>query len=146
MSFTSASAKFRAANFVSRDSRRNSPSSAGFRRSAPHAFSTDTFPPESSRTSSGDNAVSTVSDTARTARNRTPTAEQARSDGAPRLTQLEAATPDGSVFVVCDQDRTIAAATTAEPTVGLVLYDLKSCLRALDADAEQPQPEPRGAA
>jgi predicted regulator of Ras-like GTPase activity (Roadblock/LC7/MglB family) len=74
-------------------------------------------------------------------------AEQVRGEtGRPRLAQLEAATPDGSVFVVRDEQRTIAAATTAEPTVGLVLYDLKSCLRALAAGAEQPEPEPRGAA
>jgi predicted regulator of Ras-like GTPase activity (Roadblock/LC7/MglB family) len=73
-------------------------------------------------------------------------ATQVRRDGAPRLTQLEAATPEGSVFVVRDADRTIAAATTPEPTVGLVLYDLKSCLRALAEDAGQAQPEARGAA
>lgn len=46
------------------------------------------------------------------------------------LTQVEAATADGSVFVVRDGDRHIAAATGPSPTVGLVFYDLKSCLRA----------------
>src|SRR5438309_7058305 len=61
-------------------------------------------------------------------------AAQVRREEAPRLAQLEAAIPDGSVFVVRDEQRTIAAATIAEPTVGLVLYDLKSCLRALAAD------------
>ena len=45
------------------------------------------------------------------------------------VAQLEAATTTGSVFVVRDGDRLIAATTTAEPTVGLVFYDLKSCLR-----------------
>ena len=45
------------------------------------------------------------------------------------LTQLEAATAEGSVFVVRDGDRRIAATTVASPTVGLVFYDLKSCLR-----------------
>jgi predicted regulator of Ras-like GTPase activity (Roadblock/LC7/MglB family) len=48
------------------------------------------------------------------------------------LAQLEAATPEGSVFVVREGGRTIAATTAAEPTVGLVFYDLKSCLRSLD--------------
>jgi predicted regulator of Ras-like GTPase activity (Roadblock/LC7/MglB family) len=52
------------------------------------------------------------------------------------LTQLEAATPEGSVFVVRDGGRTIAATTSPEPTVGLVFYDLKSCLRSLAAEPE----------
>ncbi len=47
------------------------------------------------------------------------------------LTQLEAATLEGSVFIARDGGRTIAATTTAEPTVGLVFYDLKSCLRSV---------------
>jgi predicted regulator of Ras-like GTPase activity (Roadblock/LC7/MglB family) len=55
------------------------------------------------------------------------------------LTQLEVATLDGSVFVVRDGERTIAATTGPEPTVGLVFYDLKSCLRA----AAEPEPRPK---
>jgi predicted regulator of Ras-like GTPase activity (Roadblock/LC7/MglB family) len=47
------------------------------------------------------------------------------------VTQLEAATRTGSVFVVRDGERVIAAATGPSPTVGLVFYDLKTCLRAL---------------
>jgi predicted regulator of Ras-like GTPase activity (Roadblock/LC7/MglB family) len=58
------------------------------------------------------------------------------------LAQLEAATPEGSVFVVREGGRTIAATTSPEPTVGLVFYDLKSCLRSLDA-AEQAKPKPK---
>ena len=46
------------------------------------------------------------------------------------VTQLEAATSDGSVFVVRDGDGTIAATTRPEPTVALVFYDLKTALRA----------------
>ena len=49
--------------------------------------------------------------------------------GAGELTQLEASTADGSLFVVRDGDLLIAAATGAEPTSGLVFYDLKACLR-----------------
>ncbi|MFN2468127.1 MAG: roadblock/LC7 domain-containing protein [Gaiellaceae bacterium] len=51
------------------------------------------------------------------------------------LTQLEAATLEGSVFVVRDHDRVIAATTSPEPTVGLVFYDLKSCLRNVEGKA-----------
>ncbi len=54
-------------------------------------------------------------------------AEQLR----PGVAQLEAATVTGSVFVVRDGDRTIAGTTTPEPTVGLVFYDLKTCLRSI---------------
>ena len=50
----------------------------------------------------------------------------------PGVVKLEAATPAGSVFVVRDGDRMIAATTTPEPTVGLVFYDLKTCLRAIE--------------
>jgi predicted regulator of Ras-like GTPase activity (Roadblock/LC7/MglB family) len=45
------------------------------------------------------------------------------------VTQVEASLADGCVFVVRDGDRRIAATTVANPTVGLVFYDLKSCLR-----------------
>ena len=50
----------------------------------------------------------------------------------PGVAQLEAATLGGSVFVVRDGDRVIAATTSPEPTVGLVFYDLKTCLRSID--------------
>jgi predicted regulator of Ras-like GTPase activity (Roadblock/LC7/MglB family) len=45
------------------------------------------------------------------------------------VTQLEASVQDGSVFVVRDGARRIAAITGPAPTVGLVFYDLKSALR-----------------
>jgi predicted regulator of Ras-like GTPase activity (Roadblock/LC7/MglB family) len=57
-------------------------------------------------------------------------ARRASGGRAAPLAQLEAATPDGSVFVVLDGDRAVVAVTRPEPTVGLVFYDLKSCLRA----------------
>ena len=44
-------------------------------------------------------------------------------------TQLHAAAHEGSVFVVRADGRTIAAVTASDPTVGLVFYDLKTCLR-----------------
>lgn len=51
------------------------------------------------------------------------------------LVQLDVGLQDGSVFVVRDADRLIAATTAPEPTVGLVFYDLKSCLRGLGDEA-----------
>jgi predicted regulator of Ras-like GTPase activity (Roadblock/LC7/MglB family) len=54
------------------------------------------------------------------------------------VTQVEASTPTGSVFVVRDGSRRIAATTAADPTTGLVFYDLKSCLR-----DSAPQARPR---
>src|SRR5205807_7607871 len=64
-----------------------------------------------------------------------------RSSAAPN--QIEVATAEGSVFVVRDDGRLIAATTTPEPTVGLVFYDLKSCLRAAAAPEEEPEPAPK---
>ena len=55
------------------------------------------------------------------------------------VTQLEVSTQDGSVFVVRDGARRIAATTVAQPTVGLVFYDLKSCLRGAAAEPEKPE-------
>jgi hypothetical protein len=60
----------------------------------------------------------------------------------PGVAQLEAATTAGSVFVVRDGDRLIAATTTPEPTVGLVFYDLKTCLRSIE-EPVKPKPKPK---
>jgi len=59
--------------------------------------------------------------------------------GAGAVTQLEASTADGSVFVVRQGAQRIAATTVAQPTVGLVFYDLKSCLRGAAAEAPKPK-------
>jgi predicted regulator of Ras-like GTPase activity (Roadblock/LC7/MglB family) len=64
-------------------------------------------------------------------------AEDARPEGAPGLAQLDITLRDGSVFVVVDHDRLIAATTAPEPTVGLVYYDLKNCLRGLSEESER---------
>ena len=62
----------------------------------------------------------------------------------PGVAQLEAATTTGSVFVVRDGERLIAATTTPEPTVGLVFYDLKTCLRSIDdVGSTEPSTEPQ---
>ena len=54
--------------------------------------------------------------------------------------------PTGSVFVVVDGDRLAVATTGADPTVGLVFYDLKTLLRQLATTEAEPQPEPAPAA
>jgi predicted regulator of Ras-like GTPase activity (Roadblock/LC7/MglB family) len=57
------------------------------------------------------------------------------------LKQLEVATLEGSVFIVRDRGRVIAATTSSEPTVGLVFYDLKTCLRnATEGDEKSERP------
>ena len=57
-------------------------------------------------------------------------AEQARRElGREPVSQVEVATPDGHVFVVADANWIVAAVTDADPTVGLVFYDLKTALR-----------------
>jgi predicted regulator of Ras-like GTPase activity (Roadblock/LC7/MglB family) len=66
-----------------------------------------------------------------------------RSEGS--ITQLEASTAGGSVFVVRDGARRIAATTGPAPTVGLVFYDLKSCLRNAEAEPPKPKRPPRRA-
>jgi predicted regulator of Ras-like GTPase activity (Roadblock/LC7/MglB family) len=62
------------------------------------------------------------------------------------LTQAEASTAVGSLFVVRDGERIVAATTGPEPTVGLVFYDLKAALRSADESAEgdgEEAPKPR---
>ncbi len=56
--------------------------------------------------------------------------------GSRRVTQVEVAMAIGSVFVVRDGDRGIAATAAAGSLSGLVLYDLRSCLVALAKDPE----------
>jgi predicted regulator of Ras-like GTPase activity (Roadblock/LC7/MglB family) len=59
-------------------------------------------------------------------------AEQARRElGREPVSQVEVATPDGHVFLVVDSTWIVAAVTDADPTVGLVFYDLKTALRAV---------------
>jgi predicted regulator of Ras-like GTPase activity (Roadblock/LC7/MglB family) len=67
----------------------------------------------------------------------------ARSAGREGLIQLEAATSEGSIFVVRDGEHLVAAVTGTQPTVGLVFYDLKTCLRLVGEEAEQPAPKRR---
>ncbi len=74
-------------------------------------------------------------------------AASASAPGEAQLVQLEASTGEGSVFVVRDAGRRLVATTGPEPTVGLVFYDLKSCLRALDTEpAKRPRKRKTAAA
>ena len=50
------------------------------------------------------------------------------------------------MFVVRDGERLIAATTTPEPTVGLVFYDLKTCLRSITEPEPEPKPKRRAPA
>src|SRR6185503_4055156 len=56
--------------------------------------------------------------------------------GSDPLVQVEGAALDGSVFVAKDDRHLVAAVTKPRPTVGLVFYDLKTCLRMLERDEE----------
>jgi predicted regulator of Ras-like GTPase activity (Roadblock/LC7/MglB family) len=82
---------------------------------------------------------------ARSARDLLTAAEESMSgpDGRERLVQLQVVTPDGCVFVVRDEERLVAAVTVPDPTVGLVFYDLKTCLRHVAGDELAPKPKSR---
>jgi hypothetical protein len=54
--------------------------------------------------------------------------------GAGAPTRVEVSLPEGSVFAVGEAGRRIVATTVPEPTAGLVLYDLRTCLRRLDEE------------
>ena len=70
-------------------------------------------------------------------------AGQARGEsGDQQLVQLQAVTPQGSVFVVRDERHVVAAITGPKPTVGLVFYDLKTCLRMLEREASATTAKP----
>ena len=79
----------------------------------------------------------------RAARELLDAATDLRSSASPN--QVEVATAEGSVFVVRGDGPLIAATTTAEPTVGLVFYDLKSCLHDAAATTEEPRKPQRRA-
>jgi predicted regulator of Ras-like GTPase activity (Roadblock/LC7/MglB family) len=64
-------------------------------------------------------------------------------DAREKLVQLQAVIPDACVFAVRDDDRVLAAVTTPDPTVGLVFYDLKTCLRHVAGESLTPKPKAR---
>jgi len=62
------------------------------------------------------------------------------------IVQLEAALPEGSVVVAREGSNAVAATTVPDPTVGLIFYDLRTCLRALGETEEKPKPRRRAPA
>jgi len=58
------------------------------------------------------------------------------------VVQVEAATVDGAVFAVRESGRVVVAVARAGAPSGLVLYDLRTCLRRL-AEEEPKKPKPR---
>ncbi len=57
------------------------------------------------------------------------------------VSRIEVSLGATSVFVVAEGGRLAVATTVAEPTAGLVVYDLRTALRRLD---EEPAPKARG--
>jgi predicted regulator of Ras-like GTPase activity (Roadblock/LC7/MglB family) len=66
---------------------------------------------------------------------------EAAAESSEPVVQLEADLDDGSVALVTDGRRTIAATTAPEPTIGLVFYDLRTCLRSVADEPEKPKAE-----
>ncbi len=67
-------------------------------------------------------------------------------DRGDQIVQLEAALPEGSVVVAREGATAVAATTVPDPTVGLIFYDLRTCLRALNEEKEKPKPRRRAPA
>jgi predicted regulator of Ras-like GTPase activity (Roadblock/LC7/MglB family) len=85
--------------------------------------------------------ASTIADEARSreladaARAALEAASRVRTASTSQVTALEAAVPEGSLFVAAGASHVVAATTGPEEPAGLVLYDLRTCLRSLEADA-----------
>ena len=54
------------------------------------------------------------------------------------LTRVEVELAEGAVFLLREGERTIVGVTGPKPTAGLVAYDLRTCLHAID---EAPKPK-----
>jgi hypothetical protein len=58
-------------------------------------------------------------------------AREVRPDG-PQVARVEVELPEAGVFLVREGARRIVARTVPRPTAGLVVYDLRTCLRRLE--------------
>ena len=73
---------------------------------------------------------------ARTAVELLAAADAVRPNAEEGVVQLQAAIPDGSVFVARSGQHLVAAITHPDPTAGLVFYDLRTCLRMLGEEGD----------
>lgn len=64
-------------------------------------------------------------------------AEIFRAAGDPAPVQVEVSTPTGSLFAARESGRVVAAVTAPSPPSGLVLYDLRTCLRQVVAEPDE---------
>ena len=53
------------------------------------------------------------------------------------VTRVEVELDEGAFFVVREGGRTVAATTGPKPTSGLVVYDLRTCAQAIDAEPKK---------
>ncbi|MGH3135843.1 MAG: roadblock/LC7 domain-containing protein [Gaiellaceae bacterium] len=63
----------------------------------------------------------------------------ALNDQPQEVTRVEVELEEGAVFVLRENGRTIAATTGPDPTSGLVVYDLRTCLQGI----AEPEPKKR---
>jgi predicted regulator of Ras-like GTPase activity (Roadblock/LC7/MglB family) len=56
------------------------------------------------------------------------------------VTRVEVELEDGAVFVLRDGSRTIGATTGPDPTSGLVVYDLRTCLKGVTEPEQKKKP------
>ncbi len=61
-------------------------------------------------------------------------------EGGDQIVQIEASLPEGSVVVARQGATAVAVTTVPDPTVGLIFYDLRTCLRSLAEPEEEPKP------
>jgi predicted regulator of Ras-like GTPase activity (Roadblock/LC7/MglB family) len=57
--------------------------------------------------------------------------------------RVEVELQDGALFVLSEGGRTIAATTGPQPTAGLVVYDLRTCLHSIDDAKPKRQRKPK---
>ena len=55
------------------------------------------------------------------------------------VTRVEVELDAGAIFVVREGDHTVAATTGADPTSGLVVYDLRTCAQAITSGPKKRQ-------
>ena len=53
------------------------------------------------------------------------------------VTRVEVELADGAIFVLSEGGRTVAAKTGPEPSAGLVVYDLRTCLRSIEDEPKR---------